>query len=421
MACDLSFIIPNSVRDTRDRVSCVAEVNSAIERVRLYFGSESCIDTRGYEDDNYGFEVPGYNLIFHLNAGYWDVYTCFRYWEYFAMKLDDKGVLRSEARDRAFLVARIFGMEEIWFCDEFHADNCELAGEPDTTFEGWKAFGYSDEDAIVYEFHAQDFVDLHHPSYSGYYVNGDNHIAPIPRLESNVPRTKYHDSFEDYRCSKALTTHLTDISVSVIGISRHRIGMDGMGVTTLVVFHGCPLHCKYCLNKRALSDDGECQRLTPHQLYDKVKVDDLYFQATGGGLTFGGGEPCLQSQFIKQFHDLCDDWQDGDHNRNIWHINIETSLNVDTSHISELIYRVDHWIVDIKDMNPAIYQAYTGCSNKQVIENLKYLIEEKRRVSVRVPLIKGYNTLADVERSVAQLKKMGITDIDKFTYTVKEE
>ena len=65
----------------------------------------------------------------------------------------------------------------------------------------------------------------------------------------------------------------------LIGLSRHRIGVDGAGVTTLVAFHGCPLNCKYCLNPQALSPKGVWKRYTPDELFRVVSKDDLYFRA----------------------------------------------------------------------------------------------------------------------------------------------
>ena len=66
----------------------------------------------------------------------------------------------------------------------------------------------------------------------------------------------------------------------LIGLSRHRIGVDGAGVTTLVAFHGCPLNCKYCLNPQALSPKGVWKRYTPDELFRVVSKDDLYFRAS---------------------------------------------------------------------------------------------------------------------------------------------
>ena len=188
----------------------------------------------------------------------------------------------------------------------------------------------------------------------------------------------------------------------LIGLSRHRIGVDGAGVTTLVAFHGCPLNCKYCLNPQALS------------LFRVVSKDDLYFRATGGGITFGGGEPLLSCKEILHFHKLCLD--NGKH----WTVNIETSLNVQGTFVEVVEKLVNHWIVDIKDMNPEIYKAYTGVDNHLVIQNLQYLIEKKAKITVRVPLIPNFNTEADVEKSIKALQKMGIIDIERFTYNIKE-
>ena len=71
--------------------------------------------------------------------------------------------------------------------------------------------------------------------------------------------------------------------VPILGVNRHRLLIDGEGVTTLVAFHGCPLHCKYCLNPQSLSDDFDFPLYSCEQLYERVKVDELYFLATRGG------------------------------------------------------------------------------------------------------------------------------------------
>ena len=63
--------------------------------------------------------------------------------------------------------------------------------------------------------------------------------------------------------------------VPILGVNRHRLLIDGEGVTTLVAFHGCPLHCKYCLNPQSLSDDFDFPLYSCEQLYERVKVDEL--------------------------------------------------------------------------------------------------------------------------------------------------
>lgn len=198
-------------------------------------------------------------------------------------------------------------------------------------------------------------------------------------------------------------------TVPIIGISRHRLATDGKGVTTLVAFHGCPLRCKYCLNPQSFAQEGVWKQYDCEQLYEEVKIDELYFLATHGGVTFGGGEPALQSNFISEFRRLCGTG---------WKITIETSLNVPQENIERLLPVVDCYIVDIKDMNNDRYETYTGKSNTRVIENLRWLVVQGKaeQITVRVPHIPSYNTETDIENSIHQLKEIGLSDFDRFTY-----
>ena len=198
-------------------------------------------------------------------------------------------------------------------------------------------------------------------------------------------------------------------AVPLIGIARHRLTIDGEGITTLVAFHGCPLRCKYCLNPTSLQPDGVWERYDCNQLYEEVRKDELYFLASFVLFTFGGGEPLLQNEFIRQFRQLCGPE---------WRITVETSLNVPLQNIEKLISIVDNYIVDIKDMNNDIYQRYTGKGNERVLCNLRYLIGEGKagKIIIRKPLIPYYNTEQDVDYSIELLKEMGITQFDRFTY-----
>lgn len=203
------------------------------------------------------------------------------------------------------------------------------------------------------------------------------------------------------------------------GVSRLRMGLDGRGVTTLVTFMGCQLSCKYCLNERChgkvYEDDGvtPCKgilMLTPQQLYDIVKKDNIYFQATGGGVCFGGGEPLEHPEFIMEFRKLCG---------MKWKITVETALACHPHNIELLAPIVDHWIVDIKDMNPRIREKYTGRvgdSAHQLCYLKQYGIVDN--VTIRVPHIPGFNTDEDVKRSIEQVKILGFKDIQEFEYLV---
>lgn len=202
------------------------------------------------------------------------------------------------------------------------------------------------------------------------------------------------------------------ITAPLSAISRHRIATDGEGVTTLVVFHSCPLRCRWCINPQTWREGAPFISVTPQQLLTHVRIDDLYFQATGGGIMFGGGEPALRSRFIEAFKAICPKQ---------WKINIETSMNVPQEHLERLLPVVDEYMIDIKDMNPSIYSDYTGMGNELVMSNLERLVIEglADRCIIRIPLIPDFNTDKDRQNSIMLLQEMGFTRFDKFKYIIK--
>ena len=206
---------------------------------------------------------------------------------------------------------------------------------------------------------------------------------------------------------------MQEVKAPIIGINRHRLTTDGEGVTTLVAFHGCPLHCKYCLNPQCLSPDGVLRTITPSELYSEVEIDDLYFMATGGGICFGGGEPLLHSKFIVEFAKIMNPE---------WNIVLETSLNVPLKQLEIVAPLIKEFVVDVKDMDEQTYKAYTTQGNVLVASNLKWLAENgyADKTLVRLPLIPYYNIEAAQEESRKQIESMCFRRFDKFEYIVKQ-
>lgn len=202
------------------------------------------------------------------------------------------------------------------------------------------------------------------------------------------------------------------LRAKIIGILRHRLRTDGNGVTSLVGFYGCPLRCRYCLNPQSFGNSNRFKEYTPESLYEEVRIDELYFLATNGGVTFGGGEPCLYPQFIQEFRKLCGI---------SWNLNLETSLNVPTANLEVLLSVVDTLIIDIKDWNSDIYCHYTQHDNARVIDNLQLIAKEERQDDciVRLPLIPNYNTEIDRSASRKALESLGFSQFDQFTYQIR--
>ena len=203
---------------------------------------------------------------------------------------------------------------------------------------------------------------------------------------------------------------LKELTAPIYGISRHRILRDGDGVITLVAFSGCPLKCKYCINPQSNTLESAKYNLTAKELYHKVNVDNLYYLATNGGITFGGGEPLLYADYIRDFARICNER---------WNLNIETSLNVPLSEIKKIIPFIKEWIIDIKDVDPTVYGNYTSKTNEQVLENLRFLASsvEIEKVLIRTPRIPNYNTDDNVLITQEFLRGLGFIRFDELTYT----
>ena len=200
------------------------------------------------------------------------------------------------------------------------------------------------------------------------------------------------------------------MTADIMHISRLKMGTDGEGITTLVTLWGCELDCRYCLNACCHDPRSKNLELTADELKDAVKIDDLYFRMSDGGITFGGGEPLLQSGFIAAFCSLVPQE---------WKIRIETCLNTDWESIASVLRYIDHWYIDLKDTDSEIYLKYTGKDNAAVKENLSrlYALAGPERLTLRIPCIPGFNRREDLERSLKELEAF-YCDKEIFTYRV---
>ena len=197
----------------------------------------------------------------------------------------------------------------------------------------------------------------------------------------------------------------------ILSINRIRLNIDGPGVTTLVGLYKCPLNCAYCINNPILT----YAEYTIEELYSEVKIDALYFDATGGGVCFGGHEPLLQQPFIKEFISHVRN------NGHKWKIGMETSLNCKLD--NDILKMLDFIIVDIKSINPEIYKNYTERDNDLVLRNLQTIKNKIPDIKIRIPIIPEYNDEKDIEESKEYLIKLGykLEQLEIFTYETSLE
>ena len=228
------------------------------------------------------------------------------------------------------------------------------------------------------------------------------------------------------------------MQATIFDIQRFSV-YDGPGARTAVFFKGCNLRCRWCHNpesiatqpaleytpercigcgrcivacpERAHAIDGEgrhvldrdrcvaclacvdtCfaealtgvgQAMTPEELVAAVLSDAPYYARSGGGVTLTGGECLLQPEFVREVltqlkaEDV--------------HTAVDTAGNVPWEWIEPLLPLIDLFLYDLKAVEPAVHEAWTGVSNERILDNLHRLIEQECRVWVRVPLIPGCN------------------------------
>ena len=204
------------------------------------------------------------------------------------------------------------------------------------------------------------------------------------------------------------------MNFKLISISRHRLTTDGEGVTSLVALAGCPLRCPLCINKELL-EKGKVHDITPDELLAHVMKDYCYFVATGGGITFGGGEPLLQAGAVLDFLKIRPEGLN---------VNIETSLNVDLQDdvLKQIGEQVSSLIIDTKSTDPELYKKYTGLDNTKVFENLRKIKELgfEDKCILRVPIIPKLKNKEKALLEKEYLKSLGFNNINVFNYIIRD-
>ena len=194
----------------------------------------------------------------------------------------------------------------------------------------------------------------------------------------------------------------------IFDIQRYSIH-DGNGIRTIVFLKGCVLRCRWCCNPESQNYDIETmmvqgepkvigEDITVGEVMKIVEKDRPYYRRTGGGLTLSGGESLCQPEFAR---DLLRAAQDA---------GITTALEsmgcADYSVIESILPYLDQYLLDIKHMNPAKHKEFTGRSNELMLENAKKIAaSHETELSIRVPVIPGFNDTEEEIRAIAAYAK----------------
>ncbi|GAB4324564.1 MAG: glycyl-radical enzyme activating protein [Bacteroidales bacterium] len=164
---------------------------------------------------------------------------------------------------------------------------------------------------------------------------------------------------------------------------------DGPGIRTTVFFQGCPLDCPWCHNPESkpwagTGNNREVTGYTADRLMKELRKEQLFFDQSGGGVTFSGGEPLGQPLFLKEVLDQC--------RKEGIRTSIDTSGYAPEDTFLKLGRLTDLILFDLKILSPEAHYRTLGVPLEPVIRNFRQLDQLKAEVIIRVPLIPGYTT-----------------------------
>lgn len=249
----------------------------------------------------------------------------------------------------------------------------------------------------------------------------------------------------------------------IFAIKRYALH-DGPGLRVTVFLKGCPLSCRWChnpeglraapsmltvpgkcvgcgdcvaacprgalfpgsggmvRNREACTVCGLCAEVCPALAHELVGLTrsvhevmaeiekELPFFSRGGGVTFSGGEPLAQPDFLEALLLACADLD--------LHRAVDTSGFADAATIMRIARHTDLFLFDIKHMDPAAHRQATGVDNAMILANLRLLAESGARISLRLPLIPGVNDDSGNIRATGLFAASlpGIRDMDVLPY-----
>jgi pyruvate formate lyase activating enzyme len=166
-----------------------------------------------------------------------------------------------------------------------------------------------------------------------------------------------------------------------------KLTSDGI-VTDTELCKMCSRCAEVCPTK-AIEISGKSFPVT--EIMAEIEKERVFFDQSGGGVTFSGGEPLLYHKYLIELLDKC--------GKLGIHRAVDTAGMINTKILLEVAKRTDLFLYDLKMINPENHRKWIGVSNELILENLKVLVETGAKIVIRIPLIGGVND--DVE-NIAQ-------------------
>ncbi|MCL2427120.1 MAG: pyruvate formate-lyase-activating protein [Oscillospiraceae bacterium] len=187
--------------------------------------------------------------------------------------------------------------------------------------------------------------------------------------------------------------------------------VDGLGIRSVVFLSGCPLRCLYCHNPDSwVKTSGE--RRTVDDVVSEIQMYTTFHKASGGGVTFTGGEPFMQAKFLTELLRACKE-------KDI-HTAVDTSGHTKLENAKHALPYTDLLLLDVKSINPTIYKKITGANINPVLDMLRLSFELNIPTWVRYVLLPGLTddiddikALAEYLRPFKNVKKVDVLPFHK--------
>lgn len=242
------------------------------------------------------------------------------------------------------------------------------------------------------------------------------------------------------------------MNAMIFDIERNSF-VDGPGIRTTVFFKGCNLKCKWCHNPESQSSEkqmmfykskcrtcGKCAQVCPNnlkkcdfcdkctfycpadaksicgkdystdELLDEILKDKIFYETSGGGVTFSGGECMLQIDFLEEILNKC--------KTSGVHTAVDTAGNVPFEYFERILPYTDMFLYDIKAYSEDLHIEGTKVSNKRILENLAKLSSVfNGDIIIRIPVITGFNDNSEEMQKIADfIKTLNVKETELMPY-----
>jgi pyruvate formate lyase activating enzyme len=216
----------------------------------------------------------------------------------------------------------------------------------------------------------------------------------------------------------------------IFSVKRYSVH-DGPGIRVTFFMKGCPLSCWWCHNPEGISpypisitqtnrvgekefshNEEVGKFYSSEDILDILQKERVFLNQSKGGVTFSGGEPMLQFEFLQEILKVC--------KTNGYHTAVDTSGYSSAQSYKTILPYTDLFLFDLKHLDEEKHTEFTGVSNSLILDNFRILLDSGKDIMVRIPVIPGYNDdpdhLDSLKKFLCSTKTISLKNISLLPY-----